>query len=270
MYAKNFEYDGQLLSEYNCMVCNFDGSSGADYRTAGASITFNKVSRNFGRLHSVVGIKYDECITATFDICKDPDLAIGDNLYFTSDECRDLMRWLNQGQFHQFCVKHDNDDIDVFYFNASFNVEKIRVGEKVCGLRLKMDTDSPYAYGMTERFSFSVTSPTQDCKVKDVSDDIGDTSLTVSILCNASGDLTITNTTTGLSTLVRNCSLGETITIDGNSLMLSTSQSRNIWDDFNYVFPQITNSINNRINILHFSLPCEAVISYRPIIKEMF
>lgn len=39
MYAKDFEYDGQSLSDYNCIVCDFDGSSGAVFASAGSSIT---------------------------------------------------------------------------------------------------------------------------------------------------------------------------------------------------------------------------------------
>ena len=45
MYAKDFEYDGQSLSDYNCIVCDFDGSSGAVFASAGSSIT-NQLKRS--------------------------------------------------------------------------------------------------------------------------------------------------------------------------------------------------------------------------------
>lgn len=272
MYARDFEYDGRSLSDYGCIVCDFDGSSGAVFASAGSSITFNKVSRNFGRTNSLSGIQYDECITTTFDICKDPDVSFEDDIYLSSDECRDLIRWLNRGNFYKFRVLYDDDDIDTFYYNASFNVEKIKVGERVCGLRLTMETDKPYAYGVEEKFTFAVTRTTTEKEyfVKDVSDDIGELYPTVNIVCNGSGDLKIINSTLGKTTLIQNCTKGEKITIDGNTLMVTTSSNDNVWDRFNYVYPQITNSLKNRVNTFKFSLPCTITISYSPIIKETF
>lgn len=272
MYAKDFEYDGQSLSDYNCIVCDFDGSSGAVFASAGSSITFNKITRNNGRANSLSGIQYDECITATFDICKDPDITFDDDMYLTSDECRDLMRWLNRGNFHKFRVLYDDDDIDTFYYNASFNVEKIKIGERVCGLRLTMETDKPYAYGVEEKFVFTITRTTtaKNYFVKDVSDDIGDIYPVIHIVCSAAGDLNITNATTGKTTIIQNCENGEEITIDGNTLMITTSSNNNIWDRFNYVFPQLTNSLKRRVNTFNFSLPSTITVSYVPIIKETF
>lgn len=272
MYAKDFEYDGQSLSDYNCIVCDFDGSSGAVFASAGSSITFNKTSRNFGRGSSLSGIQYDECITATFDICKDPDVTFESDIYFTSDECRDIMRWLNRGSFHKFRVLYDDDDIDTFYYNASFNIEKIKVGERVCGLRLTMETDKPYAYGADEKFSFTVTRVTtaKTFMVKDVSDDIGDIYPKLHIICNGAGNLEIYNATLDKKTIIQNCVKGEEITIDGNILMITSTSSDNVWDRFNYVFPQLTNSLKNKVNNFNFSLPCVATITYTPIIKETF
>ena len=273
MYARDFEYDGQSLSDYNCIVCDFDGSSGAMFASAGSSITFNKATRNFGRSNILTGIQYDECFTATFDICKDPDNILSDEeMYFTSDEYRDLVRWLNRGSFNKFRILFEDYDIDVdpFYFNASFNVEKIKIGEKVCGLRLTMETDKPYAYGDEEISTFSVTTANfaTSCFVKVVSDDIGDIYPVVHIVCKSAGDLKIINSAMGTITIIQDCVSGEEITIDGNILMVKTTSSKNVWSRFNYVFPQLTNSLNRRVNELKFSIPCEVTVSYVPIIKE--
>lgn len=272
MYAKDFEYDGQSLSDFNCIVCDFDGSSGTVFASAGSSITFNKATRNYGRNNFLAGIQYDECITATFDICKDPDVTFYDDMYFTSDECRDIMRWLNRDNFYKFRVLYDDDDIDTFYYNASFNVEKIKIGERVCGLRLTMETDMPFAYGAEQKFTYTVTRTTtlKDYLVKDISDNIGDIYTTVHIVCAAAGDLTITNKTMGISTIILGCQKGEEITINGNILMLKTSSNKDIWSRFNYVFPQLTNSLKNRVNTFNVSLPCTITFSYEPIIKETF
>lgn len=44
MYALDFEYDGQYLSDYGFIICDFNSSSGADIVSAGSMITFNTVS----------------------------------------------------------------------------------------------------------------------------------------------------------------------------------------------------------------------------------
>ena len=112
MYATDFEYDSRWLSDYNCIVCDFEDSSGTKVASAGSSITFNKITRDYGRKNSLSGIQYDQCITATFDICKNPEVTEKSDLAFTSDECRDIMRWLNRGAFYKFRVLYDNSDID--------------------------------------------------------------------------------------------------------------------------------------------------------------
>ena len=272
MYAKDFEYDGQALSDYNCIVCDFDISSGAVFAGAGSSITFNKTTRNYGRSNSLSGVQYDECFTATFDICKDPDGIFDGDIYFTSDECRDLMRWLNRGSFCKFRVLYAYDDIDTFYYNASFNVEKIKIGERICGLRLTMETDRPCAYGTEQKSTIEITNQkaAQDFIIRDISDDIGDTYLNLYIICKEDGDLSIYNADLDSTTLIRDCTKGEKITINGDILMITSDSDNNVCDRFNYVFPQITNSLENRLNHFSFSLPCTVGYTYIPIIKETF
>ena len=52
MYACDFEYDGQYLSDYGFIICNFNGSSDFDVVSAGSKITFNTVSRHRGKKYS--------------------------------------------------------------------------------------------------------------------------------------------------------------------------------------------------------------------------
>ena len=53
-------------------------------------------------------------------------------------------------------LSYDDADIDTFFFNASFNIEKIKIAEQVYGFRLTMETDKPYAYGETEKYTFDI------------------------------------------------------------------------------------------------------------------
>lgn len=268
MYATDFEFDGRLLSDYNCMICSFDANDGVTTISAGSVITFNKASRNFGKLHSLTGIQYDTCIEATFDICKDPDL--DDSRYFTDDEYRDLMRWLNRGDGYQVFHLIGEPNDDVCYYNANFNVEKILVADRICGLRLTMDTDRPYGYGeeLAEVLSVTASAVGTEYIVRNLSDDIGDIIPTLRITCADSGDFEIRNLTTSDRVIVTDCIPGEIITFDPDTLLLTSSRGRNLWDCFNYEFLKLTNTLEDRNNRIVVSLPSTVEIRYTPIIKN--
>ena len=53
MKALDFEYDGQLLSDYGFIICNFDYGSGATEVSSGATITFSKKSHNGGLIRQI-------------------------------------------------------------------------------------------------------------------------------------------------------------------------------------------------------------------------
>ena len=109
MYTLDFEYDGQHLSDYGFIVCDFNEASGANTASAGSKITFKTVPKHKGKKVSLTSSQYDECAQATFDICKDPERYDVDERWITNDEYRDLMRWLNRNQFLKFQVIIEDD-----------------------------------------------------------------------------------------------------------------------------------------------------------------
>ena len=89
MRTLDFWYDGQCLSDYNFVVCDFSDSSGISEVSAGSTITFVKVARNSGAKYSLTNTKYSECLSTTFDICKNPDVFLDEDMELTADEFRD-------------------------------------------------------------------------------------------------------------------------------------------------------------------------------------
>lgn len=268
MYALDFEYDGKHLSDYGFIICSFDGgSSGVDVVSAGSKITFNKVSRNRGRVFGLSGTKYDECISATFEICKNPD--IHDDLHITDGEYRNLMRWLNRREFLKFRVVDEDDERVARYYDASFNVDKLMVNKELFGLQLTMETNRPFGYGETVTESWSVTSSSKSHTLIDVSDEIGYTYPLVVITCSSAGDLSIYNEMTDCTTVIKGCSAGEIITLDGTTQIIQTSMdSHHLYNDFNFQFLSIGNTFGSMSNKITISLPCSVVLQYAPIIKD--
>lgn len=272
MRAIDFEYDNQYLSDYGFIICDFNFSSGANEVDAGSTITFNKIPRHSGKRYSLSSTQYDECITASFDICKNTDIYDPEDMEISNDEYRDIMRWLNRREFLKFQViddGNDNFERDTCYYNASFNIDKIKINEKLYGMRLTMETDKPFGYGQEQSVSWTFSDSNVSKILSDISDEIGYIYPTVIITINRNGDLSLYNELENCTTVIKNCKVGEVITLDGDTHIITTTYtSHDVCNDFNYEFFRIGNTINNRNNRISVSLPCNVVIKYTPIIKD--
>ena len=268
MYATDFEYDGLRLSDFGFTIGDIDGSSGIDVVSAGSKITFNTVKRHYGKIYGLPSTSFDECITATFQIIKNP--CTNDDMKITAEEFRSLARWLNRHEFLQFhLIPDEGDTRAVTYYDASFNLGKIMSDDEICGIELEMETNRPYGYGETVTTTFTSTSPGSTYQVTDLSDDIGYSFPSMVITLKASGDLTITNSTTGSTMTIKNCSSGEVITVDGDAMIVTSSLSAHkLYNDFNFEFIKIANTYANRVNNFTFTPSCDATITYKPVIKN--
>lgn len=268
MYAVDFEFDGQLLSDYGFIVCDFEYSNTFSKKNIGSNIVFVKNSRNNGNNFSLSNALYEECFTVEFDICKDIDRFEPDEMFISQTECRNLIRWLNRKEYKLFRFISNDENDRVCYYDASFNVELIKLHERVVGLHLKMDTDAPYGYGDVVDNELQFYNTANKLVVYDDSDEIGSVCPNVEINCLGSGTLQILNETEGTTTIIRNVSNGEVITLDGEAMTISTTyNSHRIMNDFNYVFLRIGNTYENKENIISVSIPCSVKITYRPVVK---
>lgn len=271
MYAIDFEYDGQYLSDYGFIICKFETSSGATIADAGSKITFEKVARNRGKQFSLVNTKYEECVTTSFDICKNPDIYDDyDDRLISNDEYRDLMRWLNRREYLKFQVFDEDDNIrDTCYYNVSFNVEKIKIADRLFGLRLTLESDKPFGYGQEQSVTWEFSDITVSKILSDMSDEIGYVYPDMRIYCNADGDLSIYNELENCTMTIKNCQIGEVITVKGKEQIITSSYaSHDIVNDFNFEFFKIGNTIDNRNNRISVSALCTITITYSPVIKD--
>lgn len=267
MLAEDFVYDGIQLSSKGYIVCDFDGQSDVNIVDVGSTISFNKIKRDSGRIYTLASATYDECVTCTFDICKD-DCKNNGVAEISTDEFRELMRWLNRREFLPFRIVNRNQT--VCWYNASFNIDKIIVGGRIYGARLTMETDRPFGYGDTKNLAHSFGNDNTAWTVSNFSNEIGYIYPVVTIHCLADGDLSIHNDIENCTTTIKNCSLGETITLNGETqTIISDSTNHKINNDFNWEFFRLGNKINNQQNNITVSKPCKLEIKYAPIIKDI-
>lgn len=270
MLATDFEYDGKKLSDFGMVICDFNSSSGTEEISVGSTITFNTVSRHFGKKYGLPSTQYDECIETSFSVCKNPD--IYDDLELTSNELHDLIRWLNRREFLQMqFIYEDNVNIDrkTCYYDATFNVSKVTIASHLYGITVTMATNAPFGYGDEITTEIDASDTTATYVITDESEEIGYIYPNVVITCGSSGDLSIINETESCELEVLNCEQGEVITLNGDTHIISSSVSgHELYNDFNFDFFRIGNTYDNRENIITVSIPCTIEITYTPIIKD--
>ncbi len=264
MLVTDFEYDGLLLSDFGCIMCTFE-SGGLETVTNGSNITFNTSPILQGAKHVLTSMQYDECLTATFEICKNPCGVMNqEDAYFNIDELTSITRWLNRKEFLK--LKLLKEGYENIYFEASFNIKRKMMGNDCIGLELELLTNRPFALYEIVKKTFKALQANHTEIFRDISDEIGFIYPDVEITCSASGDLIIHNEIENRDTIIKGCTSGEVITMN-YPVISSSISSHKIQNDFNYNFFRIANTYRDRANKITFSLPCTMKISYNPIRK---
>ena len=271
MYACNFEYDGQLLSDFGFVVGTVDSSNGTAKSLTGSEISFETAPVQYGKHFYKVGTQYKDCLSATFQIFKNTDVFQEKDLAVTHDDFRRLSRWLNRREFLWFHGFDMTPDVEQPWFRASFTLSRIDFGSETIGVELKMTTDSPFGYGLPVEKELVFESAGDTILFRDQNDEIGDTYPELTITCGAGGTLTLENDLTGCSCEIENCVSGEVLHFTGETMVLETSSATHaltLANDFNYEFFCFGNTYDVRENNITASMPCTVVINYRPIIKD--
>lgn len=261
MKCYDFEYDGRKLSEFGFVICNF-GTKGIETVTNGSEITFNTIPFMYGARHELSNTQYDECLSATFQICKNP--CNFDDTGISIEASREIMRWLNRKSFKKFKLI-DEEYFDI-YFEASFNVNKIEIDGVIRGFELNMITNSPFAH--QEPISVFIKNIVENGKkiIVSASDEEGYIYPEMEITIGQDGDFEIYNELEDSTMFIGNCKSGEVINVN-YPLIQSSYNSHKIMNDFNFRFFRIAKKYNDANNRITISLPCTIKIKYSPIVK---
>lgn len=262
MRAYDFEYDGVRLSDKGFIICKFD-SSDVETIENGAKISFNTVPTLNGVKHELTSIEYGDCLTATFQICKNKcDSNQTDTV--SLDDVRYIMTWLNRREFHKFRLL--DDEFSGIYFEASFNVSKIEVNGLIYGFELEMITNRPFA--IKEPVTIVLNNPIEN-GIKTIfseSDEEGFTYPDMEITIVKNGDFEMKNLFNDRTMRIASCREGEVI--NATYPMISSSlSSHQIQNDFNWTFFRIENTFKDKRNEITLSLPCVIKLTYSPIVK---
>ena len=235
MKAVNFEYDGRYLSDVGFEIVQFDESGGFQYTTAGSELSLSTISTHGGKRHYLVNAVYDEVFVGNISICKP------DGSTVSSSEYSFIMRWLNKKTFAPLKIL-TSDLGDVNFVGTFASIDKVEHLGRIIGFNLTFTTNAPFGWGDQETDSFNISSSSPHV-ITNISEESGELPFDELIItCNAAGTLKLTNEANGLTTIITGCTSGEVITINGQLLTVTSSTGRNVYDSFNFVYPQLTNT----------------------------
>ena len=267
MYT-DFEFANKRLSDFGCVLCHINTESGLREIDIGCDITFKTVKNNKSSIHSITSSTYESVYTTTLEIIKNP--CNQEIMYMTHNEIRPLVKWLNVHGYHKFKpIKYNNNPSDVHYY-GSFKVKENAIGNNIIGLSLTFESNAPYGFGEENKIETTVLSKYDKLSIWGDSDEMGILYPTVKVTCLEDGNLEIINETTGNKVVIKNCSIDETIVMDGEHEVITTDNTKHttFYNDFNYTYLDIDTSDYDGVeNVYTFSIPCEVTICYSPIRK---
>lgn len=267
MQAKDFEYDGEFLSDKGYIICSLDESN-VQTINSDSQLTFNTQSFLNGKKLAYSSVLYEDRIEFSFLIMKKPCGKTQNQLAISGHEERELKRWLNRHNANKF--KFIQPEWENIFLNGSFNVNNVEISGILYFLELNFISNSPLAFKENVSHKFVASSSNNKYTFFDESDEIGYIYPNLlKITCLESGDLEIHNSNENRTTVIKNCTKNEVITFNGDLYFFSSLPSHKIQNDFNYTFFRISNSYKNRRNELTLSKPAVIEFSYNPYVKAV-
>lgn len=260
----DFEYDGILLSDLGFIPCLLNNSK-TDTVDIGNKVDIGKVKSARNNSYYSIGANYSDVLQLTFSIvvdpCSNPDIEL------TDEQINDTMRWLNRRRYCKFKPIYEEGEFPDVYYNATFNAELVMAGTSPIGFNLTFITNAPYGFKDVDAGEHELSAGSS-IQIEDESIEIGYVYADMEITVNGTGTLEIINDADKFNkTVIENCEAGDKIIFNGRTKEISSENHVTIANDFNYRFPRVTNTYNNKINNFSFNLPCSVKINYTAISK---
>ena len=259
MVLMDFEYNGELLSSYDCII-GFLSSTPDKSVLMQSPLNLNTVKNK--DINMITSIDYNDVLSAEFTIVKNPCNNL--NFSFITDyEIEQIVKWLNQKGYNKFKPIYDDGSFSDVYFMGTFtNINLEMINGQPAGLSLVFTSNAPYGFAdeMCEIFNTSTITKTDDFgktfNIYNNSQELGYLYPNkVVITCKSAGNIYLRNTTdNNYTSVIKNCTANEIITLDCINKVISTNKTHStLYNDFNYNFPRLITKYNEMENIYSFN-----------------
>lgn len=249
VYHHIISYKGKTNYDFQLIVSHFSDNS-----DSGENPTYQSMepifSENYdGTIRHDFGARRTEVATPTMTFVE------SDGSDISPYKIRNVLKWLTGARDVSFMDIMDDTAIPICSYVGRFtDVKLYKIDARVIGIVATFTSTSPFAYSPIKEARFTVTQDGTDFAIDNETDDIYSMlNPTVEFTNTQSKDpanpnkemLSLYNKTVGNTTIFKNLSTNETVTIDSGLVVYSDNTARIFNDDFNFDFPVLQPLENN-------------------------
>ena len=225
LFCDDFLFRQKRMSDFGLVSASFE-NEGLSARDIGLKKTLHRTQDSINPVTGLYRVSYGGPLVFTGTMIRENAAPI------PMETFREIVRWLTAGSYERLYIS--NEACEGTYFNCVFSdLALYENGGLPIGITFEITCDAPYAWE-----DFSVTGPSPITVNVTTDDVLNPVRPTFRFTCPVSGQVEITNETTGDSLALEDMLAEETCTIDTRCLTLSSDiPGRNYYSSFNRVWP---------------------------------
>lgn len=245
IFGKDLILGNFRLSDYGLILASFDynGESEDDI-----GFSTNTIETFVGNepVPIYLGEKYSDKLKPIIAICKCPEMNLGDKMYFTEKDCREILRIIGSMRGYQWMKVDGYSENEDIWFRSKVNkVSYQRVGGHVVGLIFEMECDSHYGYSRENVIRINAKADKPFYIFNNTDDWRNYVLPIVHITTSSDCNLQFINKTENWLTKIENVKASEKITIDSkNEIINSNIEHDLLLNDFNLQWIKLLPSKN--------------------------
>ena len=235
-----FSFDGHSCEEYSLVLYDITNAEQEQSTFAKTTILGDKIPRRYRPLH--YGIHQEEPLTFSLVCCVNEERAEAGEPLDRFDMQR-IALWLT-GHSQYKILRIDQPDLEGIQYRCIITeLKMVEIFHEKQGIQFTVTCDSPYGYICPKESTYVISSPTTLILRNESS--INDYYYPKIVISGATS-VSITNTSdNGRVFSLSSIPSGDTVTVDGENGILSSSSGANLYPGFNFKFFRMVRGDNS-------------------------
>lgn len=239
-YGSSFSFDGISCEEYGLMLYDFNntGMKASEF-TTGMDVIEDRLPQRARSLFYGTGYKDPLEFTLVFGVADSSEP-------IDRQEMEVLASWLTEHDDYKWLTIDQEDMVGIRYRCIMTDLKMLEFAGDKWALSCEVHCDSPFAYTMPEKFSYTVNG-TADVVLHSRSSSNRPYYPPTTIALNGSGDFSVVNHSDGNyeTKFTGVPQTSDIIDIDSENGIITTSHGLNVYPNFNFKFPRLVRGDNH-------------------------
>ena len=151
LYAKDFNFNGHNLSDFQLILCSFDSENVSNEQDTGLSLDLITTTVPSSNKNLLSGINYNDVYVFNATMLRDPcGLSDTNKISLSYEEIREIENWLSVSKYTKFTI--DDVQYSNIYFNViPTNIQRHKHNGNVVGWSVEFPCDSPFAWEQVQK-----------------------------------------------------------------------------------------------------------------------